>query len=132
MTNNTQLVSVPRELLERINRVSFLPVAIASELGDILTCPAEDVRAVVDEPVAWEHKMLQEFGHIKELTDDPKHPFGVADVDYDASYTVVSDPLYRHPQRPVVMPVRQDPGPAFHQWPQGWNDCLDEFARLNK
>lgn len=47
-------------------------------------------------PTAWEHQMIREDGGSnKALTYDPQHPFGVAGVNYDAAYNVISDPLYR-------------------------------------
>lgn len=54
MTNNTQLVSVPRELLEAVTAYSgsFHPMEPArAKLRALLAAPAEDVRAVVEEPV---------------------------------------------------------------------------------
>ena|ERR1700712_5563444 len=57
MTNNTQLVSLPRELLESAlvvvtrNCTSNWSSRIKEELTAALAAPAEDVRAVVEEPV---------------------------------------------------------------------------------
>lgn len=53
MTNKTEMVSVPRELLEGLLHCAALsPSAPYRELRGLLAAPAEDVRAVVDESVA--------------------------------------------------------------------------------
>jgi hypothetical protein len=60
MTNKTQLVSVPRELLQHVlNAVKYLSlrgddvgtsnVPVADALRSLLSAPAEDVRAVVEQ-----------------------------------------------------------------------------------
>lgn len=62
MSNNTQVVSVPRELLKHaLDSVEYLAlrgddigtstVPVADALRLLLAAPAEDVRAVVDTPV---------------------------------------------------------------------------------
>jgi len=168
MTNNKQMVSVPRELLERLDfgRNTALALNALKELGALLAAPAEhvepiaymrqddspynnlvkctftcpgafgvfgspeDVRAVVDEPVAWlceanansgrRGKWLQ---YSKEIHD----PWQKGEVD--------TTPLYRHPQRPVVMPERKDESQyrgTSLLTVRRWNACLDEFERLNK
>jgi len=57
MTNNTQLVSVPRELLERLQLAlsqCYCPdTSVTTDLWKALAAPAEDVRAVVEEPVGY-------------------------------------------------------------------------------
>jgi len=50
---------------------------------------------------------------------------------------VNTTPLYRHPQRPVVMPERRtfkdyETRGRRHTRAEEWNACLNEFARLNK
>jgi hypothetical protein len=96
MTNNTQLVSVPRELLERINKVAFLPVAVASDLWDVLAAPAEDVCAVVEEP----------FGYWCHPEGNPALGFFNKTIEPNTSSFCDVVPLYRQPQRPVVLPER--------------------------
>lgn len=101
MTNNTQLVSVPRELLEasvsipRNNAEFQSQVAVIEKIRALLAAPAEDVRAVVEEPVG------------KVLSD------AEMGIGYDRKFGRVIwfgplEPglLYRHPQRPVVLPER--------------------------
>lgn len=57
MTNKTEMVSVPRELLERVSSPEIGMTAkkdrwaAAHEIRALLAAPAEDVRAVVEEPV---------------------------------------------------------------------------------
>jgi len=68
--------------------------------------PAEDVRAMVDEPVA-----IVSGSQVQWLPS--------------AQGLENRTPLYRHAQRKVLMPDRRT------EDSYGWNACLDEFERLN-
>lgn len=128
MTNKTEMVSVPRELLERIVAIyasstwpSWYELRAALE-----ATPAEDVRAVVEGPVA---EVISKFG-------DPE-AFGerelVALLDIQA--LPYGTKLYRHPPRPMVLPERREPSPANPYLSDAdieWNACLDKIAELNK
>ena len=74
MTNNTQMVSVPRELLETIEQSWRVPAGCPREIRDevggiiragleelrkLLAAPAEDVRAMVDGPLTNEGTIQQ-------------------------------------------------------------------------
>lgn len=87
----------------------------------------EDARAVVEEPVAY-------------LTNGGKAFYfpspNIEKADGDT-------PLYRHPQRPVVLPEREMYSRYFRgiipenrleveAYKDGWNACLDAVERLNK
>lgn len=129
-----QYVRVPRELLECIaekdlcNRTLGELMQWAREVlirHDAAT--AEDVRAVVDEPVGYaqmrdlEKVCGRNVVHVGVLMA-PKPQDGFL-------------PLYHQPQRQVVMPERIEPTqdePYMTEASHGWNACLDEFARLNK
>lgn len=70
MTINTPMVSVPRELLERVSSAEIGMTAkkdqwaAAHELRALLAAPSEDVRAVVEEPVAFKLKECADgYGH---------------------------------------------------------------------
>lgn len=119
MTHKNEMVLVPRELLSRIV-VQFmfsLRDCDYQAICAILAAPADDVRAVVDEQVVYQVKIhgMTLYWKVPSVTPG-----------------AINAPLYRHSQRPMILPERQDPGPALHQWPQGWNDCLDKIADLNK
>lgn len=85
----------------------------------VFAAPAEDVRAV-DEPVAWTHTLHMELDQNHSVvTLDEDHPFGVCGEDFDPSYTVTSEPLYRQPQ-----PIPQAPlHPPQSTWPTWANWC---------
>ncbi|WP_282372251.1 Lar family restriction alleviation protein [Pseudomonas sp. PS02290] len=86
--------------------------------------PAEDVRAVVEEPVGYALDSM-----LKRIKDNPSFGhmiFGSPNGAYDV-------PLYRHPQRPVVLPERKHLGdPTPLSLVEGWNACLDAVEELNK
>lgn len=80
--------------------------------------PAEDVREVVDEPVVYQVKIHGMTLYWNTPSEASK---------------AINTPLYRHPQRKVVMPERRDYDVGMRtSFGEGWNACLDEFARLNK
>lgn len=85
--------------------------------------PAEDVRAVVEEPVAWR------CGGIT-------WSYRVDAINHAERFSLEVEPLYRHPQRPVVLPERiigQQHGDKIAEAEQrGWNACLDAVEELNK
>jgi|ERR1700712_5315183 len=87
--------------------------------------PAEDVRAVVDEPAAYADPKA--FDNFKAGIATHEWMWAFADKGLI--------PLYRHPQRQVLMPERQEED-HFHNVladrAKGWNACLDEVERLNK
>jgi len=125
MTNNTQLVSVPRELMERL--AAYAPEGIcgptalqgfAFEAKRLLAAPAEDVRTVVEEPVAW--RCGETVWTYK--ADAFRHAL---------QFNLEVEPLYRHPQRPVVLPERKEI-PVEYAYRKGWNACLDAVEELNK
>ena len=92
--------------------------------------PAEDVRAVVDEPVAYELTMNGEQKYLA------TGKFGVSTAWENLQrHGYVITPLYSHPQRSVVMPERKDEaqyrGTSLLAV-RRWNACLDEFNRLNR
>jgi hypothetical protein len=139
MTNKTEMVSVPRDWLEhackaveylalRADDIGTSNVSVADSLRALLAAPAEDVRAVVDEPVA---EVVSKYG-------DPE-AFGERDLValLDIQSIPYGTKLYRHPQRPVVMPERKPIEPLeFNRTKEdveneGWNACLDKYARLN-
>lgn len=101
MTNKTETVSVPRELLQQaLSAVEYLAlrgddvgtsnVPVADALRALLSAPAEDVRAVVEEPVAY---LRQD--------DRPHNNLIVCAFTDPGAFEVFS-----HPPRPVVMPGR--------------------------
>ena len=138
MTNKTEMVSVPRELLERL--ISATKVArghgspTQRDAEAILAAPTEDVRAVVGEPVGYRVRFYKEPEHWmvtwKALPDKPNP---------NCEYQL----LYNHVQHDMVMPdykkvphkgqrlctpnCGREQGQA-----EGWNACLDEFKRLNQ
>ncbi|WP_110949185.1 hypothetical protein [Pseudomonas bohemica] len=86
----------------------------------LFVAPAEDARAVGDEPVVYQVK-------IHGMTLYWNTPSEAAKA--------VNTPLYCHPQRPVVLPERRELSAAGRVYLSDldceWNACLDEFARLN-
>ena len=94
------------------------------EYSELLRTQADDVPAVVDEPVAWLNVA------IGSVTTSP-----VVVMDWDDEKEPVQS-LYRHPPRPIVMPERiVVPRGDFQPFERAealkWNACLDEFERLN-
>lgn len=79
--------------------------------------PAEDVRAMVDEPVAWMFK--NDNNRIERII------WWEPQEDEAPSFWPTPIPLF---QRKKVMPDRID---QHDPWGSGWNACLDEFKRLN-
>lgn len=133
---NKPMVSVPRELAWRLAHATG-----SKELHALLTAPAEDVRLMVDEPVAWanDQQLLlcsrsprQECEGNMLIHNLPRNVAGSA-----LETSCCNTPLYRHPQRPVAMPNFE----TFQKWMAdsqfehtpywAWRLCLDEFARLN-
>lgn len=130
MTNKSEMVSVPRELLERISEPGSMSLQDKNRLRALLAAPPEDVRAVVDELVATvvtikkqSLPMLIAGKYQPSITSEEK----VAMFDVDLPN---GTKLYRHPQRPVVMPERKQI-PVDYAYRSGWNACLEEFKRLN-
>lgn len=115
MTHKTEMVSVPRELLEDLLS-PCADFATHDRLRSVLDAPAEDVREVVDDPVVYQVKIHGMTLYWNTPSEASK---------------AINTPLYSHPQRKVVMPERMK-GSAVTGRAEGWNACLDEFARLNK
>ena len=112
------------------------PVTLAQLLAALpkdgsLEAPAEYVRAMVDEPVAWQ---LDVEGY-KTVTIEDRERALSEERHYQCRGRAVSvHPLYRHAQRKVVMPERiavPDADCPERINAQGWNACLDNFERLN-
>lgn len=95
--------------------------------------PAEDVRALVNEPVAWA---------------DPDSPGRMCTAEHKAyaieiggapasALITLTVPLYRQAQRKTVMPERMTMRPfqtvdrGSTNYKAGWNAYDDEFTRLN-
>lgn len=146
MSDKTEMVSAPRELLERL--LGDACNENWSDLNRLLaTCraaPAEDVREVVDEPVAfqWRRKTVVEgsqWSRWVDCTADDYNAIVASPGPSDRGIIREGRKLYRHPQRSVVMPERRpDVNRSFEgsdaEWYGNiaWNACLDEFERLNK
>lgn len=136
MTNKTEMVSVPRELLERAMNLAKVfddgsdgadaesAQGVVGILRAALAAPAEDVREVLDEPVGYSDEAT-----IRWLTKT-----GFCQIQKDKPRSGVVVPLYRHAQRKVVMPDHResDLRSPVYGYARGWNACLDEFERLNK
>lgn len=110
MTNKTEMVRVPRELLERlisatkVARGEGSPTQRAAEA--ILAAPAEDVCAVVDEPIAW--RGCNSDGEVVTEWIDGAPPEKMFDLCGNAASFDKIERAYSHPQRPVVMPEKYD------------------------
>jgi hypothetical protein len=148
MTNKTEMVSVPRQLLEDMLN-PCADFATHDRLRALLDAPAEDVRAVVDEPVAYSFRWDFEHGNgwQRNALRYVERLEGHEHEDHRSTWRDIT-PLYLHPQRPVVMPEPE----AFERlvidhYGFGssqlcllsgkdlkimFDACLDEFARLNK
>lgn len=145
MTNNTQMVSVPRELLD-VLRFWLERSAEKSEAGELKelfqlrellrTAPAEDVRAAGDEPVSLRHMAVAENGVLRWMTGRKMQECELYALPDGGA---MRDKLYRHPQRPVVLPmyclylrgVVPHNRAEVEAHKDGWNACIDEFKRLN-
>lgn len=126
MTNKTGMVSVTRNDLQELIDGYCGPHAMHDRIEKLLCAPAEDVRAVVNEPVGYAGLN------------------GLNTLRFRDGYLIVSVkpgpyldiPLYRRPQRKVVMPERKPESYSVSvgliPYHEGWNACLDEFERLNK
>lgn len=138
MTNNKQMVSVPREALDVLCRIyenspyiSWAPIRAA------LAAPAEDVRAMVDEPVA----VMYPDGTVLNKAE--------CGNSFDVCCRV-NTPLYRQPQRiptqlfpvkPVLphpprhtgflQPDREVPGYTVEQMKEYGAACVAAFAKQN-
>lgn len=90
-------------------------------LCGVCDAPAEDVRAVGDEPVACQLRFVK--GETPEVISWNEQDEGVHS-------------LYRQPQRQVVLPERKKHkngnSPMQNAKNSAWNACLDEIERLNK
>lgn len=130
MSDKAEMVSVPRELLVRLLAVySSSPWPVWHELAQAIeAAPAEDVRAVVEEPV------YQSRFHWNDIwLDVDKATFEARSTDPN---TYVTRALFSHPQRPFVLPERREISTSGRVYLSDldceWNACLDEIERLNK
>jgi hypothetical protein len=100
--------------------------AMMDAAREFLAVPADDVRAVAEEPVAWIKPNVSETLR----KDECCYAFGSNSPKGNLI------PLYRHPQRPVVLPERiqwfDDNSEQRKAEIDGYNACLDDIARLNK
>lgn len=111
--------------LQENGELIALHATVAQQAELIRLLRAEDVRAMADEPVG---KVLSEsemgIGYDRRM--GPVIWFG----------TPQPGLLYRHTQRKTVMPERSpvlaDDSDYRATYRDGWNECLDEFERLNK
>lgn len=133
MTNETETVSVPRELLEKAIAKAYgeqpgNPDIEFDQLRALLAAPAEDDRAVV---APTDEQILEAM----------RKPIYEADGgyvwDYGKSYVLEAGKAVLALGK-VVMPERNtlvmpDPVGATNvqAMMEGWNLCLNEFARLN-
>lgn len=134
MTNKSETVPVPREQLQSLHdEMTDWQSPVAKELRRLLDGPAEDVRAVVEEPVAYLYK---EYVWATGLCDYVWRTKLEAEAPTDHQNVKDIEPLYRHPQRPVGLPERiigQQHGDKIAEAEQrGWNACLDAVEELNK
>lgn len=128
-----QYVSVPRELMSRIAATCMFSLRDPDykAICEILAALPEDARAVGNEPVG--------YASSAELTDDG-HGIGTVVLRENPPANGYTDggiplPLYRHPQRPMVLPERIEPTqdePYMTEASHGFNSCLDRIAELNK
>lgn len=152
MTNKTELLPCPccggqaKEMYTYLTSVEWVAclkcgletkgfgnAEAAAKAWNTRAAPAEDVRAVVEEPAAYaDPKSFKNFNNLAHLGGLYTHEWMWA---RPAAGLV---PLYRHPQRPVVLPERRnvDPNTAetILQWHKDceWNACVDAVERLNK
>lgn len=132
MSDKTEMVSVPRHLID--NAINYMEGSASAtvlvwrdRLIDAMeAAPAEDVRAVVEEPV------YQSRFHWNDIwLDLDKATFEARSTDPN---TYVTRALFSHPQRPVVLPERKDPDNSMSEPydPDSWNACLNAVEELNK
>lgn len=125
MTNKTEQVSVPRELLERVLSYAWFPSGEVSvfdmrridreQSSAILAAPPEDVRAVVDGPLTDEGTMVQVLEPQKQKLLPPHT-------------------LLPHPPRHegFLQPEREVPGYTLEQMKEYGALCAAEALRQNK
>lgn len=92
-----QYVSVPRELLELAREFLEGKFSWADELLAPLNAPAEDVRAVVDEPLGYAPALI-----VEEMQRKSKGFMCVFRTPSESA----DIPVYLRPQRPVVLQER--------------------------
>jgi hypothetical protein len=155
MNNKAEMVSAPRELLEGLLQCAALsPSAPYRQLRALLAAPAEDVCAVVDEPIQVVAVAVTREDDEGCLYLDWLLEGGISELEFEGTVLFAmpeanglcdedgSAEIYRRAKRPVVMPERElytkymrgmVPGNAkeVSDWKDGWNACLDEFKRLN-
>lgn len=151
MSDKSEMVNVPRELLERLAYGDWECASLKDrdKLRSLLAAPAEDIRAVVDEPVAefqFRTRFADRDGDEGWSPWERSNEFSYADyvrVPLLHGWEYQTRKLYLHAQRETVMPERFDIpkrdeyesadhfAASVHE-ANTWNACLDEFARLNK
>jgi hypothetical protein len=118
MTNKAELL----RLLRLAWGAEHVTAEDCKKIDAIIAAPPEDVRAVVDEPAAWR------CGGIT-------WSYRADAMNHAERFSLHVEPLYRHPQRQMVLPERKEPTqdePYMTEASHGFNACLDEISRLNK
>jgi len=145
MTNNTQLLNCPFCGTDDVDPTGVLngdetrspecmgcgaTAPTVATWNCRITAPAEDVRAVVEEPVAW---MQFDGEGNNDFTDDHETAERWA-RNNGPKYADWLTPLYRQPQRPVVLPERKPKTELgiYRLEDEGYNACLDDIDRLSK
>jgi hypothetical protein len=120
------------ELL-RLLRLAWISDHVTADdckkIDTLLAATAEDVAAVVDEPVGYMTQCLR--GDRVGVVEQAEGPDSVVNL----QYWTPAFPVYRHPQRQMVLPERKEPTqdePYMTEASHGFNACLDEISRLNK
>jgi len=149
MTNNTQVVSVPRELLEHLHQHEDCPVEFIDALRRVLAAPAEDVRTAVDEPVA-EVDESDDGLFIDFIYGKDGNPLQRGDKLYRRPSPLCSEvapqcseqvriqagilpAVLPHPPRPTgfLQPDREVPGYTIEQMKEYGAACVAAFAKQN-
>lgn len=107
----------------------------------LYAAPAEDVQAVGDEPMAWLAQAIGADGGVyrasvstvKITERNARYGWGEGVLN---RYRLDISPLYRRPQRQVVLPERNKATKNLDLeqcgYVDGWNACLDEIERMSK
>ncbi|UXN73417.1 hypothetical protein N8D56_21460 [Devosia sp. A8/3-2] len=81
------------------------------------------------QPVAWQHCLVNSDGYEYdgEVNTSEKHPFGRPGRDYDASFSVISRPLYSSPTEPKAGVVEKA---SIHELEQSVSALEEERQNL--
>lgn len=81
-------------------------------------------------PDFYLHTLHLEFGQcVEKITHNTDSPFGVKGVNYDESYTVTMEPLYRKQQQPAFTIVTAEP--VGYVVVKKWFEGSPRVAKLN-